>query len=75
MTTGVVRRCRGCDSDLPAKHLRTQLAPPDSKWHEVRTCTLSCLLDFLEDEEDRVADGTGEVFSPPRVREGQKTVA
>lgn len=56
----VVRPCAGCGEPLGPKHLRTQLAPPDSKWHEVRAHDLSCLLDFLEREED----GAGRIFTP-----------
>ena len=55
----VVRPCAGCGAALGPKHLRTQIAPPDSKWHEVRTHNLGCLLDFLEREED----GAGKVFT------------
>lgn len=55
--SGVVRPCRGCGQPLSDKHLRTQLAPPDSKWHEVRTHDLACLMDFLEGEEGNLEDG------------------
>lgn len=58
-----VRSCRGCGQQLPDKHLRTQLAPPDHKWLEVRTHDLACLVDFLCREED--ADGQGELFTDP----------
>lgn len=52
-----------CGQDLPPKHLRVQLAPPDEKWHEVRVHDLACLLDFLEDEEETVGEGRdGRVF-------------
>lgn len=57
------RPCAGCGDQLGPKHLRTQLAPPDSKWHEVRTHDLACLLDFLQDEEE--LHGAGKVFTKP----------
>jgi hypothetical protein len=63
VSPAVVRLCAGCADELPPKHLRTQLAPPDSKWHEVRTHNLTCLVDFLEREEELVAQGTpGAIF-------------
>ncbi len=59
------RVCAGCADPLPPKHLRVQLAPPDDKWHEVRVHDLACLLDFLEDEEEKQASGDpGRIFSP-----------
>lgn len=57
----VARLCVGCDEQLPAKHLRTQLAPPDNKWHEVRTHDLICLMNYLEREAVAQAD----IFTNP----------
>jgi hypothetical protein len=51
------RQCRACGKELPPKHLRVQAAPPDEKWHEIRVHDLSCLIDFLEHEEDELGDG------------------
>lgn len=59
-----VRPCAGdCGEDLPPQHLRVQLAPPHDKWHEVRVHDLACLLDFLEDEDEKLSAGIdGRVF-------------
>lgn len=56
-----IRPCAGCGDPLGPKHLRTQIAPPDSRWSEVRTHNLACLLDFLEEEEEK--DGAGRLFT------------
>lgn len=59
----VVRLCAGCHEPLGPQHLRVQLAPPHEKWREVRVHHLTCLLDFLEDEEEKLLAGhDGEVF-------------
>lgn len=82
--SGVARLCRGCGHELPAKHLRTQLAPPDTKWHEVRTHDVHCLIDFLQDEEDRIDElratevawktTSGSTHRPSRKPRGSGTV-
>lgn len=67
--SGQLPQCRGCGTQLESgNHLRTQLAPAKSKWHEVRTCDLTCLLDFLEQEEDKVLEGkpTSIAWAPAR---------
>lgn len=55
--------CCGCHFELPAKHLRVQLSPPDQKWSSLRAHGLACLLDFLEEEEE--LRGAGVVFVDP----------
>lgn len=64
-----VRPCAAdCGDSLPPQHLRVQLAPPHEKWHEIRVHDLDCLLDYLEDEEDKVRNGKdGRIFKPTRL--------
>lgn len=57
------RLCAGCNKALPPKHLRTQLAPPDSAWRELRTHDLECLLEALDAEYE--ANGAGRIFKRP----------
>lgn len=60
----VERRCSGCDGVLPDKHLRVQLAPPDSRWAEVRVHDAYCLEEWLDHEIADVEQGApGKVFS------------
>jgi hypothetical protein len=59
----VERRCLGCGELLPPKHLRVQLAPPDSRWREVRVHDAYCLQDWLDEEIHDITHGIkGDVF-------------
>jgi len=53
--SGGLPLCKGCSKPLESgRHLRTQVAPPQTPWREVRTCNLHCLIDYLQDEEDKL---------------------
>lgn len=66
--SSVVRPCAGCGEPLPDKHLRVQLAPPDSKWHEVRVHDAICLDDWVGDELAKLESGQETLFGTAGMR-------